>query len=1485
MVCNRVLSAGAWLLLPYLGVRAAPFPQVLDPQFTACSRRCGLDDIGREDVQFRCMTTDAGEHCATLAFGGPESCHLHHFSQEEMGQCLAGQQYDYIIIGGSTAIGHAVTAMQWFDATIQDQARLNMPEWLAPIGVDQPSDQNFFFAGAQVVVDAGGGIADKSSILEETGVGYNDMLAPPAGEGTAAITFMDALSVGDANARLDALAEAGRADRKSLIQINIGIWDVYCLGFGLADGGWACNYPGGDEVLALRDNPDQVFANLQDGLLAIADRCLGEFPNSTILLEDFSFTGEWVLAVPYFEAVREIMKQVANVRENVIYLGFSYMQASPNAPERQADHPTHAMGFAVFQRALSAICVTPENLNAECDEQVLMSSSCFVDNVGFAADSNQFYDQLNRPCDSQAVLLEADALPPAPPGLPETPPLTPVAPPSRPTTTDGLPAVESGLALLLDPSPLPAFTLAATAVQGSVPSMEASTATTISDGASIGGDSIYTAWGYNPAQLVVLLIAVAVVVGALAEAAPWSKWRALAGRVSTAELVDWKAWRRWLGLGGAGRDGQDAVRSQAPLTSAPSPVGGASEQEDGMSKREMSGGSTGRAGAEKNLPATVAAAGGGGGGKADWGYLSAFDGARFAAALHVVAGHYAADGAKVITSKYIMNWGFTWVPWFLMLSGFVLTYASLKREAEGKPHTSPPLAFLLKRVQRIYPVYVLGLIIAYCIALSNGSWVNITWVEAISSMTLTQAWLPTITELVVQPHCWFLSAIIPLWYFHGKIQKVVSGLSCDRLWAMMVVIMLLPWMLVVILPHIIGVDVNWYSQHAWGNTTTWTDILVVVFKFHPMSYIHVYTFGVGLACLLRDYRHDPPLLFKYGATIGYLGLTLIFSVPELRPPAAKLSCRLGVLAPLQGLLLLGLAFRVDPLARLLSTYVCRQLGAYSYAQYVLQFVVLALWKGWADFGYFIVLLASAILATHIGRATGSNDEKVLRRNVPLLASLFVLSFVLWHTIPTGLVTEWGASQDSGATPAVVTFPSGAFDERLKLTAEGLLDDRFDANEYSIINPSALQVGDQLFVAARRHRLSSSTASATTTHTWHSDIVFGELDPDTLEPLAPLLKVDVSPPGSNGWVPCVAAPTFNAQNGTYSQQVVTGPQDPRLLLRGDSLSLSFFSTLPNLRGACPSTGSAGTLFAVYADMTAWSGQPVTAIELAARDAQLIEKNWMGFDPADGSESTKWVQHIAPFTVMTTEDSQVTEMQTPITTPLDYSGATLKVALHGGSNALLVAPGFGAPYYLSVFHTLDQAGGYINYLFRFSSAEPYEPIAVSRPLPLVQRSPECPTFASGLTLDPSNEGSFLVLYGSCDEESRALHVTARDVNTLFERDDVAVAESSLPEPVAAVSDSSPWEEGGLVALMLFGSAAAVALIVLFKRNEIKRVSWRWPKRFSVEDHPQERAGSFGKEMEEEAQARPAPIGWESYFCQQSSCESHPPRRHSGRTLSKV
>ena len=188
---------------------------------------------------------------------------------------------------------------------------------------------------------------------------------------------------------------------------------------------------------------------------------------------------------------------------------------------------------------------------------------------------------------------------------------------------------------------------------------------------------------------------------------------------------------------------------------------------------------------------------------------------------------------------------------------------------------------------------------------------------------------------MLQAHCWFLSCIVPYWLVHNAMYRRLKQMTSQGLVLMLVGIWLAVWLFIIAIPSMAG-DVEWYKGHKWGATDEWKDVLVVMLKFHPLCYFHIYVFGAALAVLhTRSKVHS--FLVRNGAILGFGGLYLIFFLsPWIKIPASKLSCRLGVLAPLQGLSLLGLAVGEDPLARLFAIKYFQLGELISFPQYIFQ---------------------------------------------------------------------------------------------------------------------------------------------------------------------------------------------------------------------------------------------------------------------------------------------------------------------------------------------------------------------------------------------------------------------------------------------------------------------------------------------------------------------------------------------------------------------
>ena len=301
--------------------------------------------------------------------------------------------------------------------------------------------------------------------------------------------------------------------------------------------------------------------------------------------------------------------------------------------------------------------------------------------------------------------------------------------------------------------------------------------------------------------------------------------------------------------------------------------------------------------------------------------LDAITGARLVASLHVAATHLARLSPPAAPAVYQLSWGFTWVPWFFMLSGYILAYVRLVQPNDssfgesvrvGGVHSSQLCGwgFCHRRLAAIYPLYLVGMFMSLGMLAVEGKLFTIRPWALATQVGLMQAWFPAETEHALQTQCWFLSAMIPFWLLHERIVSNVERIDTRGLIKLLVLLALLPWVLLWLLPGLLGVGHDWYAVHRWQSFAHWGDLLVVALKFHPLCYLHIYVFGVALAVWhARQQAQDEPVwwLQRNGASVAYACLASIFSLPALCPPGHELLYRLGGLTPLQGLLLIGLS--------------------------------------------------------------------------------------------------------------------------------------------------------------------------------------------------------------------------------------------------------------------------------------------------------------------------------------------------------------------------------------------------------------------------------------------------------------------------------------------------------------------------------------------------------------------------------------------------
>ena len=257
-------------------------------------------------------------------------------------------------------------------------------------------------------------------------------------------------------------------------------------------------------------------------------------------------------------------------------------------------------------------------------------------------------------------------------------------------------------------------------------------------------------------------------------------------------------------------------------------------------------------------------------------YLHALDVARIFGSVHVVLGHLHALGA--LHAAYFFGWGFTWVPWFFMLSGYVLTHARLNARDPDK--LDSPVTFTAVRIATLFPMYAIGLVVALLIRIGTEKSVP-NWYEMGLQGLLLQAWIPPVTEqgIIGTAHLWFVSCLPLYWLAFRPIYRLLRRrLASLRAATLLLLLLCVPPWLAYFLPgsNFDADATSWYKR-KWGAMDDEKDFFVVFLKHHPLAYFHLFLFGMVLARwrdLLKAVRRGgapPPL-----------------AVPMERPPRPRL---------------------------------------------------------------------------------------------------------------------------------------------------------------------------------------------------------------------------------------------------------------------------------------------------------------------------------------------------------------------------------------------------------------------------------------------------------------------------------------------------------------------------------------------------------------------------------------------------------------------
>jgi len=310
--------------------------------------------------------------------------------------------------------------------------------------------------------------------------------------------------------------------------------------------------------------------------------------------------------------------------------------------------------------------------------------------------------------------------------------------------------------------------------------------------------------------------------------------------------------------------------------------------------------------------------------------LPAITGLRTLLALTIILFHFTPTGLTwvrhpSITLYPLINIGFVFVSFFFLISGFILAY-----NYAGRPEPMNAMDFWVARFSRLYPVYVLTMVIS--IPMLMHEWVVRSstdfWMGAITTPLLVQGFFPHLATFWMTV-TWTLSCEVMLYIAFPWLLKVPWPRSTGKLLALG----LFFW-LVGLLPHSIYVlrDPDHFGHAATRyNDGLWINTL----KYTPLPYVCTFLAGLTLGHLQDRMKLTARSRVIIGA-IGFVGVW--FAAYHLANTTPYIMVHGGLLTPLFAMIILGLS-GPSVLASLFSWEPLVAVGASTYALYLLHFNV------------------------------------------------------------------------------------------------------------------------------------------------------------------------------------------------------------------------------------------------------------------------------------------------------------------------------------------------------------------------------------------------------------------------------------------------------------------------------------------------------------------------------------------------------------------
>jgi peptidoglycan/LPS O-acetylase OafA/YrhL len=304
------------------------------------------------------------------------------------------------------------------------------------------------------------------------------------------------------------------------------------------------------------------------------------------------------------------------------------------------------------------------------------------------------------------------------------------------------------------------------------------------------------------------------------------------------------------------------------------------------------------------------------------GRLPALTGLRSFAALNLVFFHFS-DPKDFGWLAPVVDNGYTSVSFFLLLSGFILTYNYADRAVRGEMRVGE---FWLARFSRLYPVYLFSLVVSLgmLVAEFHARAHFMFAAGTISTLVLLQGWSPTLSTFWNTP-AWTMSTEA---FFYLLFPLVVRWKRPQKL-TWLLVLLLTCWTAGMLCPALY----TWFHPdgdlHPDRYSNGWW---MRALKFTPPPHLPSFLFGVVLA----DLNNRFPIASRWRLLSGIAGLAGLYFVLSRGSRLPYVFLHDGLLMPLFALIILGLAGK-NIIARFFGFLPFVLLGEASYCLYLLHF--------------------------------------------------------------------------------------------------------------------------------------------------------------------------------------------------------------------------------------------------------------------------------------------------------------------------------------------------------------------------------------------------------------------------------------------------------------------------------------------------------------------------------------------------------------------